>query len=112
MDVSPLLKDLRLNKIRNIIIYASFITLIIALLFPLVNLENSLVQKSSLIFLIYGLFLWFLEHAAGFLGELADRDKNHEIITIILWAFFALLGFHIAFENAFDLKLINLIFIK
>jgi len=105
MDIAKLFSGLRLNCIRNVIIYASFILLVISLLFPLQNIDNNFVQKASLSFFIYGLALWLLEHVAIGLGETEPDDT--QMVIIVAWVILALIGFCITFKIAFGISFIG-----
>jgi len=109
MGANHLLKDFRLNRIRKVIIYTSFIILVISLLFPLVNIDNSFVQKISLIFLIYGFFLWGIEHLFSILSDFGGNYELFQIIVILLWISSTILGFLTAFEQSFEIDFIDLI---
>ena len=109
MNPSKLLDRLRLNTIRNVIIYTSFIVLVISLLFPLQNISNSFVQKASLTFLVYGLYLWMLREILGGFVYKSHRDSEANFFLAI-WLILALFGFIVTFKLAFGVKFLSLIF--
>ncbi|MBS3074680.1 hypothetical protein J4447_04510 [Candidatus Pacearchaeota archaeon] len=109
MNFSDFLKDLRLNKARNIVIYASFIILIISLLFPLQKIDNLLVQKASFSFLIYGVYLWFIERIIQVLIE-QSREDWEAIIAGVFWIFLIIAGFIVTWKLVFGYNLAHVIF--
>lgn len=108
MKNGTLLNNLRLNKIRNIVIYASFIILVFSLIFEM-RTDNFLVTRVSLIFLIYGLYLWLLEYIEASLEALAENDQNAQILVVVAWVVFSVLGFFKAFKIAFNVSLLDVI---
>lgn len=110
MNISKLLSGLKLNRIRNLIIYASFIVLIVSLIFPMQSLDNSFVQKASLSFFIYGLFLWAIENLVFVLMD--EFDNEGQQILFASWIIVGLVGFCITFKVAFDINIFDVIFSK
>ena len=108
MSISNFFADLKLNKARNVVIYASFTLLVISLLFSLQNINNSYVQKAAFSFFVYGLFLWLIENMAKWLIELSDDDLV-AVIVLILWGALVIIGFIIVFKIAFNLEVITTI---
>ena len=108
MNISKLLGNLKLNKIRNMILYASFIILIVSLTFPLQDIENSLVQSASFSFFIYGLFLWGVERVMGPLVESINDDLGG-FFSVVLWIALVIIGFIITFKIAFGVEFTEVI---
>lgn len=103
MKIDNLLKNLKLDSIRNIIIYTSFIILVISII-----ANNQSTQKASSVFFIYGLFLWFLEHCVDVISLKTSKKDTSKLL--FLWGLFAIIGFVMSFELAFGKDIIMLIF--
>ncbi len=110
MDITKLFSGLKLNRIRNLIIYASFIALIVSLIFPMQGLDNSFVQKASLSFFFYGLFLWAIENLAFVIVD-EFNDEGQQIL-FALWILVGLIGFYATFKIVFDISILDIIFPK
>jgi len=67
-------------------------------------LENSLVQKTSFVFLIYGLFLWLLEKIVFFIGESINSDEEGWLLLIV-WGVISIISFSWALDLSLGMTL-------
>ena len=106
MNFSDFMKGLRLNKVRNIIIYASFIFLLVSLVVNLQGIDNNLVQRASFAFLVFGCYWWFLEDLIYAFGE-KFRMESEQFLLFVIWIFLIIFGFFVAYKFSFGQSLLD-----